>query len=287
MLLIYSALSLGGADSRRPLVYDDTTEVEVEAVLASLRFTRPAPALPFRWLQIAAPMPDFEQISFRPEQFSGVARLFPLPNLVLFPHVMQPLHVFEPRYRDLTREALDGDGLMALALLSPGWEKDYEGRPPIYPTACLAKIAKHSRLDDGRYNLLLVGVRRVRVERELAPVRTFRQAEARIVDDEFPVDAAPARPALHRRLIERFRKLLPQVPEAKEQLEQLLREEVPLGILTDIMAYTLDLDVAVKMQLLAECNVDRRAQMLVDLLSQATNDRSRFPGGWPPKFSVN
>ncbi len=232
-------------------------------------------------------MPEFEQISFRSEQFSGRARLFPLPNLVLFPHVMQPLHVFEPRYRDLVEEALDGDRLIALALLSPGWEKDYDGRPPVYPTACLSMIAKHTRLDDGRYNLLLVGVRRIRIQHELPPTRTFRVADAEIAEDEFPHEDAPARPALQRRLIERFRGLLPQVPEAREQLEQLLREEVPLGILTDIMAYTLDLDVAVKMQLLAEPNVDARARMLVDLLAQARSDRSKFPGGWPPKFSVN
>ena len=232
-------------------------------------------------------MGDFEQISFRSDQFSGRARLFPLPNLVLFPHVMQPLHVFEPRYRELVEEALDGDRLMALALLSPGWEKDYEGRPPIYPTACLSVIAKHTRLDDGRYNLLLVGVRRIRIERELPPDRPFRVAEAGIVEDHFPHDQAPARPALQRRLIERFRALLPQVPEAREQLEQLLRDEVPLGILTDIMAYTLDLDVAVKIQLLGEPNVDARARMLVDILAQARAARSKLPGGWPPKFSEN
>lgn len=232
-------------------------------------------------------MPDFESISFRPEQFSGHARLFSLPNLVLFPHVMQPLHVFEPRYRELVEEAISGDRLIALALLAPGWEKDYEGRPPIHPTACLSMIAKHVRLDDGRYNLLLVGVRRIRIHRELPPTRAFRVAEAEIAEDELLRDDDDARPALQRRLIERFRALLPQVPEAREQLEQILTEEVPLGILTDIMAYTLDLDVAVKIQLLAETNVDARARMLVDILSQAGAGRSRFPGGWPPKFSVN
>jgi ATP-dependent Lon protease len=232
-------------------------------------------------------MADFEQVSFRPEQFSGTARLFPLPNLVLFPHVMQPLHVFEPRYRDLVEEALAGDRLLALALLSPGWEKDYDGRPPIYPTACLGSIAKHAQLEDGRYNLLIVGVRRIRVNRELAPMRSFRIAEAEILEDSFPEQDAAARPALQRRLIERFKRLLPQVPEAREQLEQLLREEVPLSILTDIMSYTLDLDVAVKMQLLAEHRVDNRARMLTDLLADAVTNRSQFPGGWPPKFSAN
>ncbi len=232
-------------------------------------------------------MPDFEQISFRSDQFSGTARLFPLPNLVLFPHVMQPLHVFEPRYRELVEDALAGDQLLALSLLAPGWEKDYEGRPPIYPTACLSMIAKHTKLDDGRYNLLLVGVRRIQITHELPPTKPFRVAAAVIAEDHFPKELGPARPALQRRLIDRFRSLLPQVPEAREQLEQLLREEVPLGILTDIMAYTLDLDVAVKIKLLAESNVDRRAETLVDLLSQASATRSKFPGGWPPKFSEN
>ena len=63
--------------------------------------------------------------------FAGTARLFPLPNLVLFPHVMQPLHVFEPRYRQMTADALTGDRLIGLVLLKPGWEADYEGKPAV------------------------------------------------------------------------------------------------------------------------------------------------------------
>src|SRR5438094_2455530 len=97
------------------------------------------------------------------DQFDGTARLFPLPNLVLFPHVIQPLHIFEPRYRQMTADALDGDGLIALAILQPDWEKDYEGKPAIYPVACLGKIVADQRLEDGRYNLLLRGLRRARV----------------------------------------------------------------------------------------------------------------------------
>src|SRR2546423_14471186 len=98
-------------------------------------------------------------------KFAGVARLFPLPNLVLFPHVIQPLHIFEPRYRQMTADALDGDGLIALAMLQPNWEKDYEGKPALYPVACLGKIIADQRLEDGRYNLLLRGLRRGRVLR--------------------------------------------------------------------------------------------------------------------------
>ena len=71
--------------------------------------------------------------------FAGTARLFPLPNLVLFPHVMQPLHIFEPRYREMTADALATDRLIALALLQPGWEADYDGKPAVYPVACLGR----------------------------------------------------------------------------------------------------------------------------------------------------
>ena len=80
-------------------------------------------------------MLSFDDLSFSVESFSGTARLFPLPNLVLFPHVMQPLHIFEPRYRSMLEDALASDGLIAMALLAPGWENDYEGRPNLYPMA--------------------------------------------------------------------------------------------------------------------------------------------------------
>src|SRR5574339_310094 len=90
-----------------------------------------------------------------PRDFEGTARLFPLPNLVLFPHVVQPLHVFEPRYRQMTVDALAGDRLIALVLLKPGWEAEYEGRPGIYPVACLGRLVADQKLPDGRYNLHL------------------------------------------------------------------------------------------------------------------------------------
>src|SRR5579884_3720517 len=100
--------------------------------------------------------------------FSGTARLFPLPNLVLFPYAVQPLHVFEPRYRQMTRDALAGDRLIAVVLLQPGWDVDYEGRPPVHPVACVGRVLAENKLEDGRYNLLLRGLRRVRILDELA-----------------------------------------------------------------------------------------------------------------------
>src|SRR5436190_14980354 len=88
---------------------------------------------------------------------SGTARLFPLPNLVFFPQVVQPLHIFEPRYRQMTADALEGDRLIALVLPKPGYEADQSESPPVHPVACLGKIIADQKLEDGRYNLLLRG----------------------------------------------------------------------------------------------------------------------------------
>src|SRR5262249_59154767 len=69
--------------------------------------------------------------------FDGVARLFPLPNVVLFPRVVQPLHIFDPRYRQMTAHALASDRYLALALLKPGWAAAYQAKPAIHPVVCL------------------------------------------------------------------------------------------------------------------------------------------------------
>src|SRR5438046_5951139 len=83
--------------------------------------------------------------------------LFPLPNVVLFPRAVLPLHIFEERYKAMTRHALEGDRRVAMALLRPGWEKSYYSRPAIEPVVCVGTILTHERLADGKYNFLLQG----------------------------------------------------------------------------------------------------------------------------------
>src|SRR5687768_16067707 len=100
-------------------------------------------------------------------EFTGVARLFPLPGLVFFPHAVQPLHIFEVRYRDLAADALAGDRLIAPVLLRPGWEENYDDRPAVHPVACLGRVIADQLLPDGRYNLVLRGLARVRIIEEL------------------------------------------------------------------------------------------------------------------------
>jgi Lon protease-like protein len=203
------------------------------------------------------------------EDFAGRARLFPLPNLVLFPHIVQPLHIFEPRYRDLLADALAADRLIALATLAPGWEKDADGRPPILSTACLGRIAGHQTLADGRSNILLLGLRRVRVVSEMPAERSYREARVQVLDDLYSADGAAARPALLRRLLVALEKRLKAVPAAAAQLKELLSGTVSLGVLCDLLTYALDWPTDVKAEMLAECNVDRRARLVMDRLEAA------------------
>lgn len=235
-------------------------------------------------------MSTFEESQSALADFSGTVRLFPLPNLVLFPHVLQPLHVFEDRYRQMLEEALAGDRLIAMAMLVPGWEKDYEGRPPIHPMACLGRIATHCRLKGGAYNVLLLGLRRVRLVRELAPRKGFREARVELCEDHYPPGEAPHSAGLQEKLRRALVRVLPCVPQAQEQIDQLLAADVPLGMLADMVSYMLDIDLAAKQELLAELNVPRRTELLLGHLEIAAGAAQAQCGGpedFPPGFSAN
>ncbi len=106
---------------------------------------------------------------------SGIVPVFPLPNAVLFPRTVLPLHIFEPRYCAMISDAESGDGMIAIALLKPGFEKDYEGSPPIHTLGTIGRIERLERLPDGRSNLNLVGLVRVELS-EIPSNRAYRQA---------------------------------------------------------------------------------------------------------------
>jgi Lon protease-like protein len=95
--------------------------------------------------------------------------LFPLPNVVLFPDVFLPLHIFEPRYKQMITRALEGDRIIGMALLKPGHETEYEGRPPIFELGCAGLITHVERQNDGRFNLILRGLEKFRIDVEEPP----------------------------------------------------------------------------------------------------------------------
>lgn len=236
-------------------------------------------------------MSQWQPFSFDASTFSGVARLFPLSNMVLFPHVVQPLHIYEPRYRCMMENALADDQLISLALFEPGWESEYENRPPLASVACLGKILTHTQLSDGRYNLLLVGVRRIRIRRELPPTQPFRMAETTLLEDTYTNDCEKHRAEQRAELLEAFRKFVPKSAVANDQFEHLLAQHVSVSILTDIMGYTMNFDYSVKRALLQEVNVDRRVELLLKVLSKGTpaveNSSALGARSFPPDFSPN
>lgn len=235
-------------------------------------------------------MATFENCSSWLEKFSGKVRLFPLPNLVMFPHVLQPLHVFEPRYRAMIEEAIAQDGLIAMAVLAPGWEKDYEGRPAIHRVACLGQIASYHRLKDGSYNVLLLGLRRVRLVRELAPDKGFREAQVELCEEEDRPEQPDPHARLREHLLQALTRILPMLPQAQEQLDQLLAGDVPLAVLADIVSYMLDIDLRAKEALLAELDVRRRVELLLEHLAVAAVDDQparSVAGDFLPGFSPN
>ena len=91
-----------------------------------------------------------------------VIAVFPLPNVVFFPHTELPLHIFEPRYCEMINDTVQNQQWIGMFLLQPGWQDDYYGNPPIYPVGCAGEMIRCENLPEGKFNILLSGVARVR-----------------------------------------------------------------------------------------------------------------------------
>ena len=101
--------------------------------------------------------------------------MFPLPGVVLMPGAVLPLHIFEPRYRAMVAHCMAADQVLALATLRPGYEENYHGSPPVFPVMGLGRIVSHQQFPDGRSNILLQSVGRIRVLKEHETDGGFRQ----------------------------------------------------------------------------------------------------------------
>jgi len=109
--------------------------------------------------------------------------VFPLPSTVLFPDTLLPLHVFEPRYRALLADALEGQRRIVMGVLEPGWEEDYEGSPAMHPLGCVGRVMDHQLLSDGCSDLILRGEAVVRLE-EVSSDKPYRTAKVDPVAQE-------------------------------------------------------------------------------------------------------
>jgi Lon protease-like protein len=191
--------------------------------------------------------------------------LFPLPGVVLFPRAVLPLHIFEERYKTMMADALRGDRQIAMALLRPGWEREYHGKPAIDPVVCVGNILSHERLPDGKYNLLLQGQARARIVREHDSDSPYRVAELQALPE---TEASSADMDAERdRLSRLFRTaMLGGTPVGRQFSTLLAAGDLRTQDVADLVAFNYLEDVALKQSLLGESDVLLRVRRTLDAL---------------------
>jgi Lon protease-like protein len=204
---------------------------------------------------------------------SDLLPIFPLPNVVLFPNVFLPLHIFEPRYREMVADSLDSDRMIGMVLLKPGWEHDYEGRPRVYPIGCSGVITHVDQQADGRYNIVLRGVERFRIVEE-DHGRSYRRALVEPVTERALV--AEDRAALRRQRSKLEALVAPAIERQLEPSgvgsseastsEQMIPSAMADEDLVNALAQYLDLEPVEKQALLERHCLRSRAESLVELL---------------------
>jgi Lon protease-like protein len=221
---------------------------------------------------------------------SDLLPLFPLPNVVLFPNVFLPLHIFEPRYREMVADALASDRLIGMVLLKPGWEHEYEGRPPVYPIGCSGVITHVDQLPDGRYNIVLRGVERFRIVEEdfgrayrLASVEPIAERALEAEDRGVVRRQRSKLEVLLASTIERNLGKAHVGPRESRGGDAMIPSEMGDEDLVNALAQYLDLEPIEKQALLEKRCLRSRAESLVELLEMKIMT-ARVPGG-PSHFS--
>ena len=193
-----------------------------------------------------------------PPEHGELIPLFPLPQTVFYPNTLLPLHIFEPRYRQMVADALAGGRKIGMVLLSPGWEANYFSAPAIATVGCLGEIEKHVRLEDGKYNMALKGLNRFKIvgETEGKPYRRAKIERLPEINDQ-SLTRGPN--ALKEELIRHCQEYTRQLPSGENFKKDMHLDACKtLSHLTDQITYQLNLTVEQKQTLLEEQDVLRR-----------------------------
>jgi Lon protease-like protein len=200
--------------------------------------------------------------------------VFPLPNVVFFPKTYLPLHIFEPRYRQMVADATIGGQCIAMALLKEGWESDYYGNPAIYPVLCVGRIVSVQPLPDGRSNILLQGLERCEIDEEHFD-RPYREATIRVT----PRRSEEALTSdVRRALIDALSRYL-QTREDNTAWQGFFRDEVSDEVLVNTLSTYLECTPLEKQFLLEADGLHQRARRLNDLIQFMLHDH-RGAKGW-------
>jgi hypothetical protein len=231
--------------------------------------------------------------------FGKPIALFPLDGVALFPHQVVPLHIFEPRYRQMTSDALDASGLIAMAVYADRTGTESGSPPPLRRATCLGTIVRHETLPDGRFNLLLQGVCRARIieEAERKPGRLYRSALLEPLEDPAMLsgDVHPKAAQLHQARAEIGRLLsegvLRKLVAAEPLLEYVRNDDVSTPAVLELVTSVLAREDAIRYELLAQPDAGVRADTLLSELRQlerlVQGAVRQQPERWPKGMSWN
>jgi len=185
--------------------------------------------------------------------------IFPLAGAILFPRSQLPLHIFEPRYREMVRDAVDGAG--RIAMIQPH-RIDDDNKAPLFEVGCIGDVIGVEELDDGRYNIVLLGANRFRLVREAEIDAPYRCAEADIeaYDDTEP----PPLSLVERAEVEREARRLGDALGLAIDWAAVSRLDDEM--LVNAIAQVAPFDIGAKQALLEQQSLDGRADLLVQLM---------------------
>lgn len=186
--------------------------------------------------------------------------LFPLSNVVLFPDVYLPLHIFEDRYRAMTRAALDGTKLIGMTVLRESGQHDDDGAPPVYATGCAGAIVHHEALEDGRFNIVLQGVARFEIASEVTSATPYRVARVHWRQESGGERHAGLTRIRHQ--VEAL--LLPAIARGEVRMPQGMNDQA----LINAVCQAVDIPVVEKLALLEKSDVLLRGHALLPILER-------------------
>jgi Lon protease-like protein len=199
-------------------------------------------------------------VEFAPQHAVPV---FALPELVLFPRTVVPLHVFELRYRAMIRDALEAERMLAMALLKPGWERDYRGSPEFFPVGCLARVQAVEWLPNDCYDLKLAGVSRIQLERVVKEF-PYRSARVRLLPQEPFTEDDPLVELERHALAETFLRFARELGSPAT-----LRNDTPIEPLVNHVCMSLALEPADKLALLELDSVIERSRRVREWMDRS------------------
>lgn len=188
--------------------------------------------------------------------------IFPLPNVVFFPKMHLPLHIFEARYRQMVKDAVANHRMIGMALLRGGWEKDYYGNPDIYPVGCLGEIVSVTPFPDGRYNIVLYGSREYEIQEHILDKTPYRQAKVLLRKEH-----DSSEPTLLSSLKNEILKLVQQIEEEQSEHVNILKDpSLDEETWVNFCCFSLDVSTLEKQSLLEARTLEERATCLLNVL---------------------